>query len=422
MPGHKRSNKFGISGIEFDITEISDFDNLHAPDGILLDIEERLAAHYNAKKSFMLVNGSTLGILSSIFAVCGEGDKIIIARNCHKSVFNACMLRKLKVVYIEPEFDDENGFYKHITQMTVDSITEKHPDAKALVITSPTYEGYVSDISSPIPLIIDAAHAAHFGLGSFPSYPKGNIVVSSLHKTLPALTQTAVINVYDDSYIERIKRYLDIFETSSPSYLLMNSVDLCLDYIEKNVSDFDDYCKLLSVFHSRKLSKLKIRKNDDLSRIIVSSANTDIEGTALCDILRNEYGIEAEAASKNYIILISTVADDAKALDLLFEALYEIDGSIKERASKPFIKPPCTSKELIISVDDNSQSVAFEESVEKKANEFIFAYPPDIPIIIPGEIISDSTLDYIGKLIKSGVNVISDSGLLPDKILTKADY
>ena len=202
----------------------------------------------------------------------------------------------------------------------------------------------------------------------------------------------------------------------------MNSVDLCLDYIEKNVSDFDDYCKLLSVFHSRKLSKLKIRKNDDLSRIIVSSANTDIEGTALCDILRNEYGIEAEAASKNYIILISTVADDAKALDLLFEALYEIDGSIKERASKPFIKPPCTSKELIISVDDNSQSVAFEESVEKKANEFIFAYPPDIPIIIPGEIISDSTLDYIGKLIKSGVNVISDSGLLPDKILTKADY
>ena len=417
MPGHKRNKDLGIIASEIDITEIDGFDNLHDARGVLLDIENRLSAHYKSEKSFMLVNGSTVGILSAIFAVCDEGSAVIIARNCHKSVFNACMLRKLRVIYIEPEFDEENGFYKRISQKAVDKIISEHPEAKAMVITSPTYEGYVSEISAPIPLIIDAAHGAHFGLGSFPNYPKGDIVVSSLHKTLPALTQTAVLNIYNKKFTSKAKLYLDIFETSSPSYVLMNSVDLCLDYIEKG--GFDEYCALLERFYQTPLENLKLRRADDLSRIIVSCYKTNINGSELAEILRKKYGFEAEGASKNYVILISTAADNEKVLEGLKTALFEIDKTLSLKEEKSFIKPPCPEEQIIISIDDESEETGFEKSIGKTANEFVFAYPPDIPLIVPGEIISAEIADYISVLIENGVNVISDSALLPDKILTK---
>jgi len=166
MPGHKRNGAFNIVGSDIDITEIDGFDNLHNPTGVLLDIENRLSSIYKSEKSFMLVNGSTGGILAAVFALCKENDKIIIARNCHKSVYNACMLRKLRVSYIEPSYDYTNGCYKRIGQQSVDLAVKENPDAAAIVITSPTYEGMISNVNSPIPMIIDAAHGAENPHGS----------------------------------------------------------------------------------------------------------------------------------------------------------------------------------------------------------------------------------------------------------------
>jgi len=420
MPGHKRNEKFGIIGSEIDITEIDGFDNLHSPSDVLLDIENRLTAHYDAEKSFMLVNGSTVGMLSAIFAACDEGDKIIVTRNCHKSVYNACMLRKLRVIYVEPEFDETNGFYKAVSQFAVDDAVQKHPDAKALVITSPTYEGYISEITSPVPLIIDAAHGAHFGLGFFPKYPMGDIVVSSLHKTLPALTQTAVINIYNKEYINAVKLFLDIFETSSPSYVLMSSVEKCLDYIESSEGDFESYCKELDYFYSQaKYNNLEILRTDDPSRIIVSTAKANISGSELANTLRDRFRIEVEASSKSYVTLISTVADGEGAFKELYNALLIIDSTLDKECSEALTKPPCPKGGQIISIDKNSTETKTENAIGKTSNEFVFAYPPDIPLIVPGEIISSEIIDYLSELAKSGVNIISDSGLFPDKILTK---
>ena len=424
MPGHKRNKKFGITGSEIDITEIYDFDNLHDASGILLDIENRLANVYKSKKAFMLVNGSTVGILSAVFALCDEGDKVIVARNCHKSVYNACMLRKLRVIYIEPEFDGENGFYKSLSQETIDEAIKSNPDAKALVITSPTYEGYVSEINSSLPLIIDAAHGAHFGIGKFPKYPKGDIVVSSLHKTLPALTQTAVLNVYNEEYISKAKLYLDIFETSSPSYVLMSSVEKCCDYIEGGKKDFDDYYERLSSLHSQSLEKLKIRKTDDKGKIIVSTAYSTLSGKRLAEMLREDFNIEVEAYSKNYVILMSSVADDEEALRKLATALLTIDDAnyeVEKTETSCFKKPPCPAAVQTISIDKSWEQTEFKNSAGKVANEFIFAYPPDIPLIVPNETITKEILDYICEIAESGVNIISDSSLFPDKILTKAE-
>ncbi|MBS6614584.1 MAG: aminotransferase class I/II-fold pyridoxal phosphate-dependent enzyme, partial [Anaerotruncus sp.] len=161
MPGHKRNPKFNIIGSEEDITEIEGFDNLHYATGSIKEIEDCLSEFYSSKRSFLLVNGSTVGLLSAIFAVTDDGDKIIIARNCHKSVYSACLLRHLNVIYAEPDYDELHGIYTRITQEEIDRLTKQHPNAKAIVVTTPTYEGITSNITANIPIIADGAHAAH---------------------------------------------------------------------------------------------------------------------------------------------------------------------------------------------------------------------------------------------------------------------
>lgn len=421
MPGHKRNKKFNISGADIDATEIDGLDNLHSAEGVLLDVEQKLTAHYGSEKSFMLVNGSTVGIIAAIFTLCDYGDKIIIARNCHKSVFNACYLRKLRIVYAEPEFDTECGYYTGITQNEIDRIIKANPDAKAVVITSPTYEGIISEIKCDLPLIIDAAHGAHLGINPFPSYPSGDIVISSLHKTLPALTQTAVANVFNKDLIADYKKYIDILETSSPSYVLMNSVDICSDYLSDCKDDFKAYYKELRDIHLLALKWLKIKTGDDLGKIIVSTAGASISGIDLAKVLRDRFNIEIEAALREHIIIMTSVADTHEAFEMLKNALITIDSECDKKSFKsPFIKPPCSCGEIVISDNKGGALTLLENASGLTANEYVFAYPPDIPLLVPNEIISPEMRDYILQLIESGANVISDSGNLP-KVLTKAD-
>lgn len=417
MPGHKRVSSFGIVGADIDVTEIDGTDNLHSPADAILEIEDNLSKIYRSKKSFLLVNGSTVGILSAIFAVCNRGDKIIVARNCHISVYNACMLLGLNVVYIEPDFDYVDGYYTCVSQGAVDKAFLSHPDASAIVITSPSYEGNISNIRANVPLIIDSAHGAHLGLSYFPSYPKGDIVVSSLHKTLPALTQTAVLNVYNEKYIKRAKQFLDIFETSSPSYVLMNSVDICADFVMNNKSAFDDYYARLCDFRCDELHNLRLKFTDDPSKLDISTANTNITGVELADILRQKYNIEVEMASATYVILMTSVADDKSAFDMLSDALLSIDDNLVSCANDIAIKPPVPSSVCQITIDDEGVALDFDFAVDRVCNEYVYAYPPDIPILAPGEKITADTVSYIKKALSKGVNIVTTT---PNKILTKA--
>ncbi|MCH5317176.1 MAG: aminotransferase class I/II-fold pyridoxal phosphate-dependent enzyme [Eubacterium sp.] len=421
MPGHKRNSEFGISGSEIDITEIDGFDNLHCAGGSILEIENTLSQLYRSRRSFMLVNGSTVGILAAIFAVTERGDEIIIARNCHKSVYNACYLRELDVTYIEPEFDCENGYYTEIKQNTIDEAIKARPNAKAVVITSPTYEGNASNVSTDIPLIIDAAHGAHFGFGNFPSYPKGDIIISSLHKTLPSLTQTAVLNVYNDNYIDEVKKYLDIFETSSPSYVLMNSVSKCVEFLLNSDDAFAEYERNLAKFYETKLNNLRFKIGDDKGKIVVSAASCNISGAELADILRKEFAIECEMASLNYVILMTSVADKAEAFDMLSDALKAIDGRVSPCAAQAITKPSIPQSFCKISEVKNTVKTPLHEANGKISGEFVYAYPPDIPMIVPGELISSDIINSINEMIKKKINIISDGNLLPHYILTKAD-
>ncbi len=418
MPGHKRNKKFNIEGSEIDITEIKGFDDLHNPTEIIKKSEEEIAELFGYKKSIISVNGATCCVLASISAVCGKGDEIIIARNCHKSVYNACYINELNVHYIQPEYDEEFGTYTYITQKSLDNVINKFPNSKAVVITTPTYEGIISKVKSPLPLIIDSAHGAHFGFADWlPERQNGDIVIQSLHKTLPSLTQTAVIHINNRKFVSAVKKYMDIFESSSPSYILLNSIDICIDYLKNSKNDFNIYKSRLDKFYReiKKLKNIRIFNNDDITRIVLCAKG--YTGIELSKHLRKN-GIEPECATLNYVILISTIGDTDEGFDKLLTALKKIEN--RKDTDRFICKIEIPEKSCISSDVKNAVITPLTECENKICACDIFAYPPGIPIIISGEIISRETLDYINQCINNEVNIITTDNLLPDSLLTKA--
>lgn len=274
MPGHKRNIEDGVSPFSYDITEIDGFDNLHNPQGILKIAMEEAADFYGTDKTYYLVNGSTCGLLSAICGVTSRGDKILVARNCHKAVYNAIYLNELTPVYINPEYIEMYGINGGISPEAVQYGLAENPDIKAVIITSPTYEGVVSDVQriaeivhkKGIPLIVDEAHGAHFGLHKcFPQSAVklgADIVIQSVHKTLPSLTQTALLHIRSDIVnVSEVERFLHIYQSSSPSYVLMSSIDECINKLKSDgLFLFEPYVKRLEVMltHEKQLTHLKI--------------------------------------------------------------------------------------------------------------------------------------------------------------------
>lgn len=419
MPGHKRNEKFNITGSMIDITEIDGFDNLHNPKEIILDMEDKITEIFNSKKSIISVNGSTCCVLSAISAVCDFNDDIIIARNCHKSVYNACYINRLNIHYIEPEYNERYGIYTNISQNAVDNAIKNCPNAKAIVITSPTYEGFVSNITAEIPVIIDSAHGSHLGLADYlPKRMHADIVINSLHKTLPALTQTACVHIYNEKYIDKVKRYMDIYETSSPSYVLLASVDRCIDFLTNCSNAFFEYKNKLDAFYNKanEIKNISFIENDDITRICISADG--YSGYELCNELRKR-GIEPEGYGLNYAILISTVCDTDDGFNYLLKALGDIqikDGIITAIPKPSIPKKICNDFDI-----KETEITSINDAIGKVCAENIFAYPPASPIIAVGELISNDTLEYIKMLRERNINLLSDSNLLPNSILTKAE-
>ena len=257
MPGHKRNDILndGLLPYEIDLTEIEGFDNLHNACGCIREIEKKAEKLYRVNRAFLLVNGSTGGILSSIRAMTNFGDKIIVTRNCHKSVYNAIELCGLNPEYILPEYDENNGVFTSVSPHKLEELLRENPDTKLVVITSPTYEGVVSDIKAIADichkngamLFVDEAHGAHFPFSEkFPSEAVrcgADVAVVSLHKTLPSFTQTALLLTDNSELSDKLQENLSVFETSSPSYILMSAIENCLDYISENKNDFEVYTK-----------------------------------------------------------------------------------------------------------------------------------------------------------------------------------
>ena len=453
MPGHKRNVESGpFSEIyHMDITEIDGFDNLHQPESIIRDAQERAARLYRSEETFFLVNGSTSGILSAVSAISGVADRLIIARNCHKAVYHAAFLNRMDLYYVYPEICEEYNIAGEVKaceiKKEIEAIldNEKAEPMRAkeiiagVIITSPTYDGIISDVraiaevvhSYGLPLIVDQAHGAHFGL--HPSYPENaiqqgaDIVIHSVHKTLPAPTQTALLH-RNGKLInrEKLRRYLQIYQSSSPSYLLMAGIDEAVSIASEE--GFQRLDKLLTMRRDlqKKLESCKhilVCPLTEPGKLVISMKDTMTSGQELYDILREKYHLQMEMASGNYVLAILTMMDTQEGLMRLAEALCEIDLLLEEKAKEEHPDRIFTLSETeicpkrIMSIWEayNSfyENINLTEAEGRISAEFINLYPPGIPILVPGEKISKLMINMVENYQKNGYTV---QGISQNKI------
>ena len=447
MPGHKRRSLSDICDVNkhdqkaldrggrcedipygIDITEIEGFDDLHHAHGILEDAQKRAARVYRADETHFLVNGSTVGIISAICGVTKKGDTILVARNCHKSVYHAIYLNELSPVYLYPDFDEHMHLNTEIDPKDVKDALLRHPDIRAVVIVSPTYDGVVSDIAAiaeevhakGLPLIVDEAHGAHFGFYSaFPenANTKGaDVVIHSVHKTLPSLTQTALLHM-NGSIVNRsrVRNYLDMFQTSSPSYVLMASIDACVEMLENRSEEvFSSYVERLTEMREKltSLKHLKIaeQKGYDISKLVISVENADITSRELYERLLSEYHLQMEMVAGTYVLAMTTVGDTKEGLERLTNALISIDNKIGFRSdwaecSRASDYKPSIRQERLDVVYKISDAQDMEEAKRVRrcwkdaagyiALEYAYLYPPGSPLIVPGERITEAVVENL---------------------------
>ena len=481
MPGHKRNRASSADDFLFerDITEISGFDNLHHAEGILKDAMETVAAIYGADRSWYLVNGSTCGILSAVFATTENGGKILTARNCHKAVYHAICLNRLEAEYLYPEEITEFRINGGIREEDVRKALEKDAmrcagnsgdvrgkitKIQAVLITSPTYEGVVSDIRAitdaaheyGIPLIVDEAHGAHLEYADqCHSFPKSaleygaDIVIQSLHKTLPCFTQTAILHVKGKLVDQdRISRYLSMFQTSSPSYLFMAGMERCIRYMdgdgrnemiryEKRLERFMERMEglqVLEVLDREICGKYRTVAGWDPSKIVVSTMRAeDFHGEELAETLRRKYHLEMEMTAPEYVIAMTSLMDTEEGFERLGTALLEIDGVLrrrmesgrKEKAASETpegleskLSHPVRRMLICEAMDADTERTAFQDTVGKVSAEFVYLYPPGIPIIAPGEVFTDAIVEKIMAYKAAGLLVQGPADPDADVILT----
>ncbi|MCD7761586.1 MAG: PLP-dependent transferase [Lachnospiraceae bacterium] len=520
MPGHKRQIRLIQDPYSIDITEIDGFDNLHHTDskGILHAAQRRAAALYGADETYYLINGSTCGILAAVSASLRRGGRILMARNSHKAAYHAALLNGLHVTWLYPDMDERRGIYGSIrpeqvrealagqrqSEMAAQNSDGKGTDCissnriQAVLITSPTYDGVVSDIRAIAEevhragavLIVDEAHGAHFAMHPyFPQSALGSgadIVINSLHKTMPSLTQTALLHVKGSrADRERLRKYLGIYQSSSPSYVLMAGMDECVRLMETQGQElFEKFVRRLTALREH-LGRMKVLHlviggepeigafAFDRAKVLISTERASgqalsffetapdadgsfglrlyrgtLTGPVLAEILRKRYHLEVEMAAEQYVTAIMTVADTQEGFDRLEAALLEIDerlweagssdgaaekaaetvyssGPVKEnieadRGEQDTVhscrktatvrtagRIPRPIEVMTMEEADNApqEAVPIGLSPGRTAAEFVYLYPPGIPLLVPGERVPDELPELLAGYQAEGLSV-----------------
>ena len=420
MPGHKRNPAFLPENLyNLDVTEHEETDNLHEPMGAIKKMLDGFAVKFGSDECFFLVNGSSCGILAAVCSACGEGDKIIVARNSHLSVYNALAFSGASPIYAQPEYTPA-GFAGGFDASKIKK------GVKAVVVTSPTYEGYVSDIRSiaekthscGAALIVDESHGAHFSFHGF--FPEtaismgADIAINSLHKTLPAFSQCAVLHVRRGRVdMERLRLYLRAAQTSSPSYMLMASAEYALKLLWENDYYFDEYVKMLRKTRDALPggnAERAVRLAKDVSGSyaifcadkgkLMFEMNAGMTGSDACEILTKRFGLRMEFSGKNFFLAMTSVADTAEGFGRLTEAIENLNAEsryIYNGTSAPRPPDPVSNMTPREALSCEAETVGWEAAAGRVAGSFITKFPPGVPLAAPGEIITDELLAYAFK-------------------------
>ena len=441
MPGHKRNLNFMPYDFRtMDLTETGEVDNLHNPQDIIKSSQSAMAELLGAEHSFYLVNGGTSGVVSAILGSCNEGDYVLVASNCHKSVYNALTLSGVKPIYISPEITEES-LCGGINIRNLFRAFENY-DIKAVIITSPTYEGFTCDIKTIADvahkhnaiLIVDECHGSHFVFSDklpHTALSQGaDIVVNSWHKTLPALNQAAVLSVKSDKVdIQRIKDSVSMTNTTSPSYPILASIDYARELLTTDKHLFTSYLELVrearaELVHCKvlKLVNESIKGEHDIYDIDITRftimVRSEISGSDVAKILLDKYNLQIEMAGPHHIIAITSVADDEKGIKKFVKAITDLDKKLERKfiekipfTSPNVFEPEMTPRQVFYS---QKEYLPLDKAVGKVPASIIMPYPPGIPVVSLGQKFTKENLENIRLLQHQDVNII---GIEDNKIL-----
>ena len=431
VPGHKIGKIFKKLGYQsileniytLDTTEIDGTDNLHNAKEIIKHSQDRAAKVFNSDRVIYLVNGTTCGIEAAIMAVCPPKSKLIMNRDCHQSVINACILGDIHPIYIQAKVCKKTNIIMGIDIEDGKSVIDNNLDAKAIVLTYPTYYGGIYELkeicdyahSKGMVAIVDEAHGAHLQLSN--QLPESainqgaDIVIQSTHKTLPAFTQSSMMHIKGNRVDEnRIVTMLRFLESSSPSYVLLTSLELAVDIYDKyGTKLMNDLLSNIEKFKSKfkDNENIIIDNNMDKTKIFISLKKLGITGYELDNILREEYKIQVELSNYYGVLLICTIGNDKEDFIRLENSLYNLLSKINKKELLKDINYPESIPKKILNPRDafysNKKSVRLEDSIGEISGEYITPYPPGISLISPGEIITQEIITYIQQGVKNGM-------------------
>ena len=444
VPGHRFGR--GISPklrgendedfLRFDLTEVSGLDDLHQPSGVIKEAQELVAQLFGARKSFFLVNGTTCGNEAMVLSTVKAGDKIIVPRNVHKSVLSGLVLSGATPIFVMPEWISKWNIWGGISSEQVRKLLNEQPDIKGILLVSPSYYGIIDNVAKISEVchefgrlcMVDEAHGAHLYFGD--DLPQGalmcgaDICVQSFHKVTGSLTQASVMHIMSDKVDEEImQNNLQMLQSSSPSYLLMASLDTARYELAKNGRKMCDNALELAKHVRGKIDKMAGMRclgkeivgeaeiaDIDLTKLVITAIDIGLSGFELKDILINDYNVEVELADHHNILAVMTFANSEEEVIQLVEALKDIaENKAKQEAKKeagelatiampPLPKMRLTPREAHFA---KKRKIPWQEAIGKVAGEAIIPYPPGIPMVYSGEVISKEVWEYVERFRKA---------------------
>lgn len=449
-PGHKRgqgvSNSLttllGNSIFQADLPELPELDNLFAPSGVIEQSQQLAAQLWGADQTWFLVNGTSCGIIAAILATCGLGDKIILPRNSHQSAIAGLILSGAIPLFLEPIYNSQWDLAYGITPESLQKMLSDHPDTKAVLLLYPTYHGVGADIQAiaalthhyNIPLIVDEAHGSHFPF--HPEFPPSalqagaDITIQSTHKTLGALSQASMLHCQGTRISpQRISKALSLVQSTSPSYLLLASLDAARQQMALEGQALLTQTLNLAQIARERLSKLSgiriLTAGDpesgfcwfDPTRLTLDISQWGLTGFEVDEILRQVFQVTAELPTLRQLSFIISLGNTEKDIDQLCHAFTILSDRYSASSQPSLNLPSLPTSQFALSPRDAyfapTETVLIKDARDRVSAELICPYPPGIPVLIPGEVITQEALDYLQQIQQLGgmISGCSDDSL-----------